>query len=230
MIRPSVINVCADLIRCVAGAKRREGKSIEHCDTKPKGWIQENTKASDSPKSDAFEFLFLVEGMFVRDNIGESGRREVAGALRVYCASVAPAAHHAGDAGARVEPTCGLRRYSQFVAVPKRRRLKVMSIKLILVFIVVGLVCYLLGRLSGRRGDDGSRPMLQTSAPRTLGAAQAASAAATHAGTLDAASLEEIKRLVRERQLIAAIRIYRERTDCGLREAKEAVESIAESL
>jgi hypothetical protein len=103
-----------------------------------------------------------------------------------------------------------------------------MSIKLILVFIAVGLVCYLLGRLSGRRGGDGGRPMLQTSAPRTLDAAQAAANA--HAGTLDAASLEEIKRLVRERQLIAAIRIYRERTDCGLREAKEAVESIAESL
>jgi hypothetical protein len=105
-----------------------------------------------------------------------------------------------------------------------------MSIKLVLVFIAVGLVCYLLGRRSGRRGDDGNRPMLQTYAPRTLGEAQAAANATAHAATLDAASLEEIKRLIRERQLIAAIRIYRERTNCGLREAKEAVESIAESL
>ncbi|HLL17137.1 MAG TPA: hypothetical protein VK388_18905 [Pyrinomonadaceae bacterium] len=53
---------------------------------------QENTKASDSPKSDAFEFLFLVEGMFVRENVGESGRGEVAGALKVYCDVVAPTA------------------------------------------------------------------------------------------------------------------------------------------
>ena len=103
-----------------------------------------------------------------------------------------------------------------------------MSIKLILAFVLVGLACYVLGRLTGGRGDGNGRPMLQTSAPRTLNASRPA--AAVHAGTLDAASLEEIKRLVRERQLIAAIRIYRERTDCGLREAKEAVEAIAESL
>ncbi|HZH92359.1 MAG TPA: hypothetical protein VEX70_17315 [Pyrinomonadaceae bacterium] len=93
---------------------------MEHCDAKSKSSFQENTKASDSPKSDAFEFLFLVEGMFVRENIGESARREVAGALKVYCDAVTTAAHHAGDEGARVEPGRGLRRYSQFVAVPKR--------------------------------------------------------------------------------------------------------------
>ncbi|HLL17138.1 MAG TPA: hypothetical protein VK388_18910 [Pyrinomonadaceae bacterium] len=103
-----------------------------------------------------------------------------------------------------------------------------MSIKLILAFVLVGFVCYVLGRMSGRRGDDSSRPMLQTSAPRAFDPPRAATTA--HAGTLDAASLDEIKRLVRERQLIAAIRIYRERTDCGLREAKETVEAIAESL
>ncbi|HEY9402568.1 MAG TPA: hypothetical protein VIQ24_07730 [Pyrinomonadaceae bacterium] len=104
-----------------------------------------------------------------------------------------------------------------------------MSIKLILAFVLVGLVCYVLGRLSGRRGGGGGEPMLQTSAPRTFDPSRPAAATA-HAGTLDAASLEEIKRLARERQLIAAIRIYRERTNCGLREAKEAVEAIAESL
>ncbi|HZG53342.1 MAG TPA: hypothetical protein VEZ40_14520 [Pyrinomonadaceae bacterium] len=95
-----------------------------------------------------------------------------------------------------------------------------MSIKLILAFVLVGLACYALGRLTRGRGHE---PMLRTSAPLTLDPPRAA-------GALDAASLEEIKRLVRERQLIAAIRIYRERTNCGLREAKEAVESIARSL
>jgi hypothetical protein len=106
-----------------------------------------------------------------------------------------------------------------------------MSIKLILAFILVGLVCYILGRLSGGRRDGGDgRPMLNTSAPRTLDAARAATTAATHTGTLDAGALEEIKRLLRERQLISAIKIYREQTRCSLRDAKDAVESIMKSL
>lgn len=104
-----------------------------------------------------------------------------------------------------------------------------MSIKLILAFILVGLVGFVLGRLSGRRGGDAGEPMLQTSVPRTLDAARAASAAA-ESSTLDATSLEEIKRLLRERQLIEAIKIYRRQTDCSLREAKDAVEAIAKTL
>jgi hypothetical protein len=88
-----------------------------------------------------------------------------------------------------------------------------MSVKIILLLIFVGLVGYAFGRLSGGRGG-GVEPMLQTSVPRVL----------------DTPTLDEIKRLVREQQLIAAIRIYRERTNCGLREAKEAVESIARNL
>jgi ribosomal protein L7/L12 len=99
-----------------------------------------------------------------------------------------------------------------------------MSIKLILLLIFVGLVSYLLGRLAGARRGDGGQ-MLQTSAARTLDAARAA-----QAGTLDFDSLEEIKRLIRERQLISAIKIYRQRTNCGLRQAKEAVEAIAKTL
>ena len=102
-----------------------------------------------------------------------------------------------------------------------------MSIKLILAFVLVGLVCYFLGRLSGRRGgSSGVEPMLQTSAPLRLDASHDAA----YGGTLDTASLEEIKRLLRERHLIEAIRIYRTRTNCSLREAKDAVESISKSL
>lgn len=104
-----------------------------------------------------------------------------------------------------------------------------MSVKVFVLLLLVGLAAYVLGRMSGRRGDGGGHPMLQTSAPRDADAARAASAGA-HAATLDAASLEEIKGLVRERHLIEAIRIYRTRTNCSLREAKEAVESIAQSL
>jgi hypothetical protein len=105
-----------------------------------------------------------------------------------------------------------------------------MSTKLILLLIFVGLACYVLGRRSARRGGGGGggEPMLQTSAPRAL--VPARTATATHDAALDAASLAEVKRLIGERRLIEAIRIYRERTNCGLREAKEACESIAESL
>ena len=102
-----------------------------------------------------------------------------------------------------------------------------MSIKLILAFILFGLACYVLGRLSAGRARGGGGQMLQTSAPRTLDAARADAA---HAGVLDAASLEEIKRLIREGQLIGAIKIYRDRMNCGLREAKDGVESIMKSL
>ena len=106
-----------------------------------------------------------------------------------------------------------------------------MSIKLILAFVLVGLICYILGRLSGGRheGGGGGAPMLNTAAPRTLDAARAATAP-PDAGALDAASLEEIKRLLRDRQLISAIKIYREQTRCSLLEAKNAVESIRQSL
>jgi hypothetical protein len=99
-----------------------------------------------------------------------------------------------------------------------------MSVKLILLLILVGLVCYILGRLSGGRRDGGGQ-MLQTRVPHMPGAAHLA-----YGGSLDAASLEEVKRLIREQQLISAIRIYRERTNCGLREAKDAVEAIARTL
>jgi len=42
--------------------------------------------------------------------------------------------------------------------------------------------------------------------------------------------LDEIKNLLRKGQTISAIKIYRERTNCGLREAKDAVESIEKTL
>ncbi|HKP73876.1 MAG TPA: hypothetical protein VJT82_13120 [Pyrinomonadaceae bacterium] len=102
-----------------------------------------------------------------------------------------------------------------------------MSIKLILAFVLVGLVCYILGRLSGRRGHAGQ--MLQPSAPRTFNPASANTSAST-VGTLDAAALEEIKNQVRAGQLINAIKIYRQRTNCSLRDAKDAVDSIARGL
>ncbi|HZH29800.1 MAG TPA: hypothetical protein VEY11_03480 [Pyrinomonadaceae bacterium] len=102
-----------------------------------------------------------------------------------------------------------------------------MSVKVLLLLLFVGLVAYALGRRSGKRAGGDGRPMLQPFAPRTLDASRLAGA---HAVTLDAASLEQIKRLLHERQLIEAIRTYRERTNCGLREAKEAVELIEKSL
>jgi len=104
-----------------------------------------------------------------------------------------------------------------------------MSMKFILGFILVGLVCYIIGRLSAKRGQSGDGQMLQTSAMRNFNRTDA-NAGALKTGALDAASLEEIKSLLRERQLIAAIKIYRERTNCGLREAKDAVEAIMKTI
>ena len=70
--------------------------------------------------------------------------------------------------------------------------------------------------------------MLQTSASRNFN--YAGDTGALRSGALDVATLEEIKGLIREEQLISAIKIYRERTNCGLREAKEACEAIARTL
>jgi len=106
-----------------------------------------------------------------------------------------------------------------------------MSVKIILGFILVGLACYMVGRMSARRGQNGGNgQMLQTSAMRNFNRADAVNAGASRTGTLDAATMEEIKHLLRERQMISAIKIYRERTNCGLREAKDAVESIMKTL
>jgi len=105
-----------------------------------------------------------------------------------------------------------------------------MSVKLILGFILVGLVCYIIGRLSTRRGQSsGDGQMLQTSALRNFNQA-GANTGALKSGTLDMATLEEIKNLLRERQLIEAIKIYRKLTNCGLREAKDAVEAIMKTI
>ncbi len=105
-----------------------------------------------------------------------------------------------------------------------------MGIKLILGFILVGLVCYTVGRLSARRGQNGNGQMLQTPYARNFNGAGAVNTGAPGIGMLDAATLGEIKNLIRKGQTISAIKIYRERTNCGLREAKDAVESIEKTL
>jgi len=49
-----------------------------------------------------------------------------------------------------------------------------MSVKIILGFILIGLVCYIIGRLSAGRGQNGGGgQMLQTSALRNVNAADA---------------------------------------------------------
>ena len=45
--------------------------------------------------------------------------------------------------------------------------------------------------------------------------------------TVDAEQDEELVELLRSRQKIAAIKLYREQAGCGLKEAKEYVESLA---
>ncbi|SEB49170.1 hypothetical protein SAMN04489844_0276 [Nocardioides exalbidus] len=63
--------------------------------------------------------------------------------------------------------------------------------------------------------------------------AQLAQLTAAPAGTVAAAAVAatedwtaEVRRLVADDKLIHAIKLYREKTGCGLREAKEAVEAM----
>jgi hypothetical protein len=163
----------------------------------------------------------------LEETIDEGAGGRVAATLKVHCDAVAYAALNLRAV------VRGLNLHAVFgdtqprPAVRASHRLKLMSIKLILAFILFGLVCYILGRRSGRRSDTGQ--MLQTSAPRTF-TPMSANMSASTLGMIDAAVLEEIKRQVRAGQLINAIKLYRQRTNCSLREAKDAVDSIARGL
>ena len=58
------------------------------------------------------------------------------------------------------------------------------------------------------------------------GAAAAGGTAAAGAGAADSPWLDEVRRLKAEGQVIAAIKLYREHTEQGLKEAKDAVEGM----
>ncbi|HVF43893.1 MAG TPA: hypothetical protein VM936_12810 [Pyrinomonadaceae bacterium] len=95
--------------------------------------------------------------------------------------------------------------------------------------LVVGRVW---GRASARRegnmlsGQGGN--MLSTRPAAAAVPARAASHTAPDAilGEPDALLEEEVRRLVAAGSLINAIKLYRDRTGCGLKEAKDAVERI----
>jgi hypothetical protein len=105
-----------------------------------------------------------------------------------------------------------------------------MDIKLIVAFILVGLVCYIIGRLSARRGQNNDGQMLQTSALRNFNGPDSLNIGDSGTAALDSATLQEIEKLLRKGQKISAIRIYRKRANCELCEAKDAVESMMKTF
>ncbi|MGH9943907.1 MAG: ribosomal protein L7/L12 [Pyrinomonadaceae bacterium] len=91
-----------------------------------------------------------------------------------------------------------------------------MSFKLLLAFAAVALAFYLFGRLTRGAGDDGRGPMLQSGAPRP----------AITDVAVPADVGEQVKSLLRGGNKIEAIKVYREASGRGLKEAKDAVEGI----
>ncbi|MDQ3908552.1 MAG: hypothetical protein M3268_09440 [Acidobacteriota bacterium] len=109
-----------------------------------------------------------------------------------------------------------------------------MDTKLILAFAAVGLVCFVVGLLVGRAGRRDGQMMVRpniASPSGSFGATPPASLGTTTPSvSFDASAAagevidERLRELLRENKLIEAIKLYRERTGCGLKEAKEAVE------
>ena len=103
----------------------------------------------------------------------------------------------------------------------------------LVVYAIVFLAGLILGRVWGRASARRDGNMLSTQAGNVLSTRPAASARASAyaapdaiLGEPDASLEEEVRRLVAAGSLINAIRLYRERTGCGLKEAKDAVERI----
>ncbi|HEX8069509.1 MAG TPA: hypothetical protein VF546_06135 [Pyrinomonadaceae bacterium] len=103
-----------------------------------------------------------------------------------------------------------------------------MDAKTIIGYVVVGLICFVLGRWS-KRGAGG--PMLTQRADWS--AAQPARAQPPTAGaqaTPDAALKSELAALLRAGNKIAAIKLWREHTGASLLDAKNAVEAYEAEL
>jgi hypothetical protein len=92
-------------------------------------------------------------------------------------------------------------------------------------YAVVFLVGLIVGRVWGGAAASRGRSRGNMLAPRLSPTAMPSNAGA---GVLpDAPFEEEVRRLVAAGKLIEAIKLYRARTGCGLKEAKDAVERIA---
>ncbi len=99
-----------------------------------------------------------------------------------------------------------------------------MEVGAVIGYLVAFLLGLLLGRVWGGAAARKGGNMISTrraSTPRPL-----ASAPSRPGAPPDAAFEAEVRRLVAAGNIINAIKLYRERTGCGLKEAKDAVERI----
>lgn len=107
-----------------------------------------------------------------------------------------------------------------------------MDLSAFVVYAIVFFAGLVLGRVWGRASARREGNMLSnqgnTLSTRPAAPARTASYNAPDAihGETDASLEEEVRRLVAAGNLINAIKLYRERTGCGLKEAKDAVERI----
>ena len=99
-----------------------------------------------------------------------------------------------------------------------------MDVKIILGFVIVGVVCFFLGVAWKSRSAPGG-PMLISQPGRTVRPLQE-----NQQTRIDDASLEQVKELIRAKRKIEAIKLFREKTNVGLKEAKDAVDAIEDEM
>jgi large subunit ribosomal protein L7/L12 len=101
-----------------------------------------------------------------------------------------------------------------------------MDVKVILGFVIVGVVCFFLGMAwKSRSAQRGGGQMLISQPGRKVSSLQESPKT-----RIDDASLEQVKDLIRAKQKIEAIKLFREQTDVGLKEAKDAVDAIEKEM
>ena len=105
-----------------------------------------------------------------------------------------------------------------------------MDAKLILVIVAVGLVCFIAGLIvASRRRRDGR--MLVQQSPLAPGPASPASAAQRVApGSVNLQLGRDLEQLISAGKKIEAIKLVRERTGLGLKDAKDAVERLEDLM
>ena len=110
-----------------------------------------------------------------------------------------------------------------------------MDVQIILGFVGVGVAGFVVGLLVGRSGRRDGQMMVRpniSSPSDPFGASRPVSLEAMTPSASFAASAapgevidEQMRQLLHQNKLIEAIKLYRERTGCGLKEAKDAVEA-----
>ena len=91
--------------------------------------------------------------------------------------------------------------------------------------ILVGLVCFIVGFVVGRRSALRARPMIMQPSPLQMSQPMSMPQSRALAG-----EMEDVRAYIRAGQMIHAIKAYRDRTGLGLKESKDAVEAMAREM